>query len=118
MSVKNQMLSQKKHKILLDDFKEEELNVETDPSDADGKPKFQYGNYNRYYGYRLEGSDPRFRFFDPDWFRGKDILDIGCNVGEVTMSIARDMAPKRILGKDILDIGCNVGEVTMSIARD
>ena len=73
----------KKHKILLDDFKEEELNVETDPSDADGKPKFQYGNYNRYYGYRLEGSDPRFRFFDPDWFRGKDILDIGCNVGEV-----------------------------------
>jgi len=88
----------------LDDFKEEELNVETDPSDADGKPKFQYGNYNRYYGYRLEGSDPRFRFFDPDWFRGKDILDIGCNVGEVTMSIARDMAPKRILGMDIDDM--------------
>ena len=48
------------------------------------KTKFQYGNYNRYYGYRLEGSDPRFRFFDPNWFKGKDILDIGCNVGEVS----------------------------------
>jgi len=65
------------------------------------KTKFQYGNYNRYYGYRLEGSDPRFRFFDPNWFKGKDILDIGCNVGEVTMSIARDMAPKSIIGLDI-----------------
>ena len=65
----------------MNDFKEEDLNVETA---LDGvKPKFQYGNYNRYYGYRLEGSDPRFRFFDPDWFRGKDVLDIGCNVGEV-----------------------------------
>ena len=49
------------------------------------KTKFQYGNYNRYYGYRLEGSDPRFRFFDPNWFKGKDILDIGCNVGEVSI---------------------------------
>lgn len=83
----------------MNDFKEEELNVETSSDDI--KPKFQYGNYNRYYGYRLEGSDPRFRFFDPDWFRGKDVLDIGCNVGEVTMSIARDMAPKSIFGLDI-----------------
>ena len=65
------------------------------------KPKFQYGNYNRYYGYRLEGSDPRLQFFDPEWFRGKDVLDIGCNVGEVTMAIARDMLPTSILGLDI-----------------
>ena len=46
--------------------------------------KFQYGNYSRYYGYRLEGSDPRLRFFNPNWFADKDVLDIGCNVGEVS----------------------------------
>ena len=63
--------------------------------------KFQYGNYNRYYGYRLEGSDPRLQYLDPDWFRGKDVLDIGCNVGEVTMAIARDMLPTSITGIDI-----------------
>jgi len=63
--------------------------------------KFQYGNYSRYYGYRLEGSDPRLRFFNPNWFADKDVLDIGCNVGEVTMAIARDMWPQSILGIDI-----------------
>lgn len=45
--------------------------------------KFQYGNYSRYYGYRIEGNDPRLTYLDPEWFRGKDVLDIGCNVGEV-----------------------------------
>jgi len=65
------------------------------------QPKFQYGNYSRYYGYRLEGSDPRLNFFNPNWFADKDVLDIGCNVGEVTMAIARDMWPKSILGIDI-----------------
>ena len=49
--------------------------------------KFQYGNYSRYYGYRLEGSDPRLRFFNPNWFADKDVLDIGCNVGEVSFFI-------------------------------
>jgi len=59
------------------------------------RPKFQYGNYNRYYGYRLEGSDPRLQAFDPEWFRGKDVLDIGCNVGEVriilTLSVSNTL---------------------------
>ena len=50
--------------------------------------KFQYGNYSRYYGYRLEGSDPRLRFFNPNWFADKDVLDIGCNVGEVSFLTA------------------------------
>ena len=49
------------------------------------QPKFQYGNYSRYYGYRLEGSDPRLGFFNPNWFADKDVLDIGCNVGEVRL---------------------------------
>lgn len=81
--------------------------IEANKSKSVNKTSFQYGNYNRYYGYRLDGSDPRIAYFDPEWFRGKDILDIGCNVGEVTMAIARDMAPKTILGVDIDEVLVN-----------
>ena len=71
------------------DVTEQEVNEskEQQIKKGDSKPKYQYGNYNRYYGYRLEGSDPRMGYFNPDWFRNKDILDIGCNVGEVSCMI-------------------------------
>ena len=64
---------------------------------------FEYGNYNRYYGYRNadHGKDPRLKYLHPEWFAGKDVLDIGCNVGHVTLAIARNLNPKSILGVDI-----------------
>ena len=67
------------------------------------KNRFTYGNYRRYYGYRNPGSEPdnRLGSFRADWFKGKDILDIGCNVGHMTLSIARDFQPRQILGMDI-----------------
>ena len=45
--------------------------------------KFQYGNYNQYYGYRNPGNieDLRLQFFKSTWFEDKDVLDIGCNIG-------------------------------------
>jgi 7SK snRNA methylphosphate capping enzyme len=59
------------------------------PTRTGGKKRrqtFEYGNYSRYYGYRRDpGDDSRLQYFNPDWFRGKDILDIGCNVGEVIL---------------------------------
>ena len=44
--------------------------------------RFEYGNYNRYYGYRNPGTllfpgsieDPRLYHFKPEWFFGKDVL--------------------------------------------
>ncbi|KAA0716280.1 7SK snRNA methylphosphate capping enzyme [Triplophysa tibetana] len=67
------------------------------------KKKFQYGNYNKYYGYRNPGlsDDHRIRVFKPEWFRGKAVLDLGCNTGHVTLSIAKNWCPSRILGLDI-----------------
>ncbi|KAM9332136.1 7SK snRNA methylphosphate capping enzyme isoform 2-T3 [Pholidichthys leucotaenia] len=65
--------------------------------------RFQYGNYNKYYGYRNPGlsEDPRLRLFRPEWFEGKNVLDLGCNSGHVTLYIAKILRPARILGLDI-----------------
>lgn len=67
------------------------------------KKKFQYGNYNKYYGYRNPGmsEDPRIRVMNPDWFRGKDVLDLGCNTGHLTLFIAKNWRPASIVGLDI-----------------
>ncbi|XP_064610400.1 7SK snRNA methylphosphate capping enzyme-like [Liolophura sinensis] len=65
--------------------------------------KFVYGNYNRYYGYRNPelDQDVRLNSLRPEWFAGKDILDIGCNVGHITLAIACDFRPRKIVGMDI-----------------
>ncbi|KAJ8266192.1 hypothetical protein GJAV_G00127000 [Gymnothorax javanicus] len=67
------------------------------------KHKFQYGNYNKYYGYRNPGysEDPRLRVMKPELFRGKSVLDLGCNSGHLTLYIARNWRPARIVGLDI-----------------
>jgi hypothetical protein len=51
--------------------------------------KFQYGNYNRYYGYRNSGVnevDPRLALLRKEWVADKDCLDIGCNTGQVSVT--------------------------------
>lgn len=65
--------------------------------------KFQYGNYNQYYGYRNPGAieDARIHVFKPEWFRGKEVLDLGCNTGHMTLTIAKNCCPARIVGLDI-----------------
>uniref|UniRef100_A0A336N0R9 RNA methyltransferase n=2 Tax=Culicoides sonorensis TaxID=179676 RepID=A0A336N0R9_CULSO len=66
--------------------------------------KFIYGNYNRYYGYRKgDKSDPRIKIFEghSDLFSKKDILDIGCNDGSVTLEIASKFEINSITGIDI-----------------
>ena len=67
------------------------------------KKIYEYGNYHSYYQTpniaKIE--DKRFSYFKRNWFEGRDVLDIGCNVGHVTLSIARDFHPRRIIGLDI-----------------
>ncbi|XP_037543495.1 7SK snRNA methylphosphate capping enzyme [Nematolebias whitei] len=67
------------------------------------RKKFQYGNYNQYYGYRNPGSseDPRIHVLRQEWFEGKDVLDLGCNSGHLTLYIAKMFRPAHILGLDI-----------------
>uniref|UniRef100_A0AC34G097 RNA methyltransferase n=1 Tax=Panagrolaimus sp. ES5 TaxID=591445 RepID=A0AC34G097_9BILA len=65
--------------------------------------KYRFGNFNRYYGNRAQLAiiDQRLNFLCKDMFVDKDILDIGCNSGLLTISIAREFLPKRIIGMDI-----------------
>ncbi|XP_076393012.1 7SK snRNA methylphosphate capping enzyme [Megachile rotundata] len=66
---------------------------------------YQYGNYNRYYGYRnsYHEVDTRLTVFAQrkHLFFGKDVLDIGCNIGHITLSVARDFSAKSVTGIDI-----------------
>ena len=64
---------------------------------------FVYGNYNHYYGYRNPKvpNDPRLKLFHREWFQDKTVLDIGCNIGNITLEVARDFSPKHALGIDI-----------------
>ncbi|XP_053861251.1 7SK snRNA methylphosphate capping enzyme [Malaclemys terrapin pileata] len=64
--------------------------------------KFQYGNYCKYYGYRNPNcEDARLRVMKPEWFQGKEVLDLGCNVGHLTLSVAKKWKPARVVGLDI-----------------
>lgn len=65
--------------------------------------KYHNGAYSRYYGYRTPSmtDDPRLALFNPEWFSGKKVLDVGCNTGHVTLAIAKHCSPAHILGLDI-----------------
>uniref|UniRef100_A0A0N4ZQJ4 RNA methyltransferase n=1 Tax=Parastrongyloides trichosuri TaxID=131310 RepID=A0A0N4ZQJ4_PARTI len=82
--------------------------IEENKDDKNKKTKkiFRYGNYNRYYGRRNNTNspayiDPRIKIFPDNYFKMKKILDIGCNVGAVTLTIAKNYSPQMIIGIDI-----------------
>jgi len=65
---------------------------------------FVHGNYHRYYGYRLGKAfeqDPRLGLMERQWFHKKRCLDIGCNEGIVTLSIAKSFGTKSMTGIDL-----------------
>jgi 7SK snRNA methylphosphate capping enzyme len=46
-------------------------------------------------------TDPRLAALDEAWFQGKRGLDIGCNSGEFTITVAKRLAPSYLLGVDV-----------------
>lgn len=68
--------------------------------------KYQFGNYvGQYSGLQtlMNLSDVRLTVFlrHAYLFKDKDILDIGCNVGHMTIAVAHKLHPKSIVGIDI-----------------
>lgn len=75
------------------------------PNFREKDARYQYGNYNRYYGYRNPHHDVDTRLTvlaqRKELFAGRDVLDIGCNIGHITLSVARDLAARSVTGIDI-----------------
>ncbi|KPI91541.1 putative methyltransferase bin3 [Papilio xuthus] len=67
--------------------------------------RFQYGNYDRYYGYRHLNAmmDIRLQVFEMHrhLFQNKDVLDIGCNVGHISIAVGRTLGARSVVGIDI-----------------
>ncbi|KAJ0180588.1 hypothetical protein K1T71_003992 [Dendrolimus kikuchii] len=67
--------------------------------------RYQYGNYDRYYGYRNLNAtmDIRLQVFEMHrhLFQNKDVLDIGCNVGHISIAVARTLGARSVMGIDI-----------------
>uniref|UniRef100_A0A2M4B964 RNA methyltransferase n=1 Tax=Anopheles marajoara TaxID=58244 RepID=A0A2M4B964_9DIPT len=67
--------------------------------------RYHHGNYDRYYGYHSlnEFIDVRLKVFlrNPYLFREKDVLDIGCNVGLMTIAVAKMLQTKSATGIDV-----------------
>lgn len=70
------------------------------------KEAFQYGNYKHYYGKRILDKDFHDIRLDvlatqQELFRGKQVLDIGCNSGHLSIEIAKKFEVKSLIGLDI-----------------
>jgi len=67
------------------------------------RPCFRYGNYRGYYGYRVgaELEDHRLLALQPEWFCGRRCLDVGCNEGLVSLTLAVKFRTASFDGVDI-----------------
>jgi 7SK snRNA methylphosphate capping enzyme len=67
------------------------------------RPCFRYGNYRGYYGYRVgaELEDHRLLALQPEWFRDRRCLDVGCNEGLVSLTLAVKFRTASFCGVDI-----------------
>ena len=65
--------------------------------------KYALGNFDRYFSFHYEErwQDPRLKLIPKEHFLNKDVLDIGCNDGTLTIMLAMKYHPKRITGLDI-----------------
>lgn len=69
-----------------------------------GQRVYIFGNYHRYYGYRLGQAfveDPRLTLLERSWFAGKRCMDIGCNEGLITLALATRYGTRSMVGVDI-----------------
>ncbi|KAL7729573.1 hypothetical protein ACLKA6_007858 [Drosophila palustris] len=80
--------------------------VSSNKSKHNRNETFMYGNYKQYYGKRIldkDFHDIRLDVFasQPELFRDKQLLDIGCNSGHLSIQIAKQFDVKGLIGLDI-----------------
>ncbi|CAJ1362264.1 unnamed protein product [Effrenium voratum] len=77
-----------------------------------GRAVYEHGNYSSYYGYRHSEPDSSgdrrltalTERFGKGFFKGKEVLDVGCNSGNVSISCALDFRASLVVAMD-LDAG-------------
>lgn len=90
---------------------EKDIETSQEPQKRE-KVTFPHGNYINYYGYRYDVANTKMKdYYDPriaalnkksnKYFKNKDVLDIGCNSGMITLIIAKKYLPRKIVGCDI-----------------
>lgn len=98
---KQQMLLERQSILPHSDSPSDPASSSPTGSDSSGvkKPRFlgpnpkdktyPLGNYPAYYSFRLDenGQDQRIKFMKEKWFQGKNVLDIGCNAGWLTLEL-------------------------------
>jgi len=62
--------------------------------------KFSHGSYSGNGTILGAYEDHRLAYFSHELFSGKDILDIGCGVGHVSLCLARDFGARQVVGLD------------------
>ncbi len=81
-----------------------EHETQQEPRSAGPVGLFVHGNYSSYYSRRFGedlGDDPRLEVLDKRWFRNKRCMDIGCNDGRLTLTMAAKYGCASMLGLDI-----------------
>ena len=68
--------------------------------------KFTYGNFDHYYNpsdtaTAANSVHERLNMLPADWFKGKKVLDIGCNDGTFTLAMTLNFTPELVIGVDI-----------------
>lgn len=86
---------------------EEDTNDQLQTEQQKQPPTF-YGNYSSYYGYRQQALsndvkhlDQRLISIHPKWIANRTVLDIGCNVGFLTIQLAQLFKPKHVVAIDM-----------------
>lgn len=83
---------------------------------------FTYGNYRHYYGKRILDTDFHDIRLDmlamqPELFRGKQLLDIGCNSGHFSLEIAKKFEAKSLVGLDIDRTLTNEAQLAVNLLK-
>jgi 7SK snRNA methylphosphate capping enzyme len=71
--------------------------------DRDRDDGSEFGNFKDYYGSlkRVAASDQRLEHLPGELFAGKDVLDVGCNEGVVSLSVWARFKPRTLVGVDL-----------------
>ncbi|KAK4052798.1 hypothetical protein OIV83_002085 [Microbotryomycetes sp. JL201] len=89
------------------------LKTQENPHQLLSQPReFPHGNFQGYYtrrklestsaaGHDDDALDPRLQLVPHEWFKGRKVLDVGCNAGRVAIQVAQTLDAARVTAVDI-----------------